>query len=102
MYRGAMRSIVSELARQERLLVVNEIAAKKPGTKEMAARLAKLNVSNGLIILAEEDNNVMLSIRNIPNIDITTVSNVDPVSLVAYEKVLITADAVKSLDEKLS
>jgi large subunit ribosomal protein L4 len=102
MYRGAMRSIVSELARQERLLVVKEIAAKKPGTKEIAARLAKLNVSNGLIILAEEDNNVMLSVRNIPNIDITTVSNVDPVSLVAYEKVLITADAVKSLDEKLS
>ncbi len=102
MYRGAMRSIVSELARQERLLVVKEIAAKKPGTKELAATLAKLNVSNGLIILAEEDNNVMLSVRNIPNIDITTVSNVDPVSLVAYEKVLITADAVKSLDEKLS
>ncbi|MCP4008532.1 MAG: 50S ribosomal protein L4 [Proteobacteria bacterium] len=102
MYRGAMRSIVSELARQERLLVVKEIAVKKPGTKEIAARLAKLNVNNGLIILAEEDNNVMLSVRNIPNIDITTVSNVDPVSLVAYEKVLITADAVKSLDEKLS
>ena len=102
MYRGAMRSIVSELARQERLLVVKEIAAKKPGTKEIAAMLTKLNVSNGLIILAEEDNNVMLSVRNIPNIDITTVSNVDPVSLVAYEKVLITADAVKSLDEKLS
>ncbi len=102
MYRGAMRSIVSELARQERLLVVKEITAKKPGTKEIAARLAKLDVSNGLIILAEEDNNVMLSVRNIPNIDITTVSNVDPVSLVAYEKVLITADAVKSLDEKLS
>ena len=102
MYRGAMRSIVSELARQERLLVVKEIAAKKPVTKEIAAMLARLNVSNGLIILAEEDNNVMLSVRNIPNIDITTVSNVDPVSLVAYEKVLITADAVKSLDEKLS
>ncbi len=102
MYRGAMRSIVSELARQERLLVVKEIAVKKPGTKEIAARLAKLNINNGLIILAEEDNNVMLSVRNIPNIDITTVSNVDPVSLVAYEKVLITADAVKSLDEKLS
>ena len=102
MYRGAMRSIVSELARQERLLVVKEIAAKKPGTKEIAAMLARLNVSNGLIILAEEDNNVMLSVRNIPNIDITTVSNVDPVSLVAYEKVLITAEAVKSLDEKLS
>jgi len=102
MYRGAMRSIVSELARQERLLVVKDLSAKTPGTKEMAAKLAKLDISHGLIILAEEDKNVVLSVRNIPNIDITTVANIDPVSLVAYEKVLITADAVKSLDEKLS
>lgn len=102
MYRGAMRSIVSELARQERLLVVKELTAKMPGTKELAGKLAKLNLSSGLIVLAEDDTNVMLSVRNIPNIEITTVNNVNPVSLVAYEKVLMTADAVKSLDEKLS
>ena len=102
MYRGAMRSIVSELARQERLLVVKDLSAKTPSTKEMAVKLNTLNLTHGLIVLAEEDNNVMLSVRNIPNIEITTVSNLNPVSLVAYEKVLITADAVKTLDEKLS
>jgi len=102
MYRGAMRSIVSELARQERLMVVKELAVKTPSTKNMAAKLAKLDVAHGLIVLAEDDTNVMLSVRNIPNVEITTVANLNPVSLVAYEKVLITADAVKSLDEKLS
>ena len=102
MYRGAMRSIVSELARQERLLVVKELTAKAPNTKELAGKLAKLNLSSGLIVLAEDDTNVMLSVRNIPNIEITTVNNIDPVSLVAYKKILMTADAVKSLDEKLS
>ena len=102
MYRGAMRSIVSELARQERLLVVKELTAKAPNTKELAGKLAKLNLSSGLIVLAEDDTNVILSVRNIPNIEITTVNNIDPVSLVAYKKILMTADAVKSLDEKLS
>jgi large subunit ribosomal protein L4 len=102
MYRGAMRSIVSELARQDRLMVVQDLAAKSPSTKDMAVKLNKLGVNHGLIVLAEDDNNVMLSVRNIPNIDITTVSSLNPVSLVAYEKVLITADAVKTLDEKLS
>ena len=102
MYRGAMRSIVSELARQERLLVVKELTVKAPSTKDMAATLEKLGVTHGLIVLAENDNNVMLSVRNIPNIEITTVSDLNPVSLVAYEKILITADAVKTLDEKLS
>ncbi len=102
MYRGAMRSIVSELARQERLVVVKELTVKAPSTRDMAAKLEKLGVTHGLIVLAEDDNNVMLSVRNIPNIEITTVSDLNPVSLVAYEKILITADAVKTLDEKLS
>ena len=102
MYRGAMRSIVSELARQERLVVVKELTVKAPSTRDLAAKLEKLGVTHGLIVIAENDNNVMLSVRNIPNIEITTVSDLNPVSLVAYEKVLITADAVKTLDEKLS
>ena len=102
MYRGAMRSIVSELARQDRLVVVDGFAADKPNTKAMAAQLADLGVNNGLIVLAEADNNVMLSVRNIPNVDCITVADIDPVSLVAFDKVLTTADAVKALDEKLS
>ena len=102
MYRGAMRSIVSELARQDRLVVIDSLAADKPNTKAMAAQLDGLDVRNALIVLAEADNNVMLSVRNLPNIECVSVGDVDPVSLVAYEKVLMTADAAKALDEKLS
>ncbi len=102
MYRGAMRSIVSELARQDRLIVVKDLSVKAPSTKEMVARLAKLEIKSGLILLAEEDANIALSARNIPNIAVTTVSSVNPVTLVAHEKILMTADAAKLLDEKLS
>ena len=102
MYRGAMRSIVSELARQERMVVVQDLQSEKPDTKSMAAKLAKLNIHSALIVLAEEDVNVALSVRNIPNIEIITVSALNPLSLVAHEKVLITVNAAKKLDEKLS
>jgi len=102
MYRGAMRSIVSELARQDRLIVVKDLSVKAPSTKEMVAKLAKLEIKSGLILLAEEDANIALSARNIPNIAVTTVSSVNPVTLVAHEKILMTADAAKLLDEKLS
>lgn len=102
MYRGAMRSILSELARQERLVIISEISLKAPKTKEMAAQLAKLDVNNALIVLADDDKNLMLSARNIPNIEMIAAKNVDPVSLVAYQKVLMTAGAVKIIDEKLS
>ena len=102
MYRGAMRSIVSELARQDRLIVVKDLSLKAPSTKEMAAKLAKLEVKSGLILLAEDDANIALSARNIPNIAVTTVSSVNPVTLVAHEKILMTDDTAKLLDEKLS
>lgn len=102
MYRGALRSILSELTRQDRIIAVKTLTIKKPNTKEMSATLVKLGMTKGLIVLAEDDVNVTLSVRNIPNIQITTVGSVDPVSLVAAEKVLITEDAVKLLDEKLS
>ena len=102
MYRGALRSILSELTRQDRIIAVKTLTIKAPNTKEMSATLVKLGMVKGLIVLAEEDANVALSVRNIPNIKITTVGSVDPVSLVAAEKVLITEAAVKLLDEKLS
>lgn len=102
MYRGAMRSIVSELARQDRLMVISELKAKAPKTKEMVASLDKLGFSKGLIILDAEDQNITLSVRNIPNIEVVTVKQINPVSLVSYEKILLTADAAKQLDESLS
>ncbi len=102
MYRGALRSILSELARQDRLLVTKELKLKAPKTKEMVAKLKKLDVNQGLIVLAEEDESLMLSARNIPNIEVITVQQVDPVSLVAHDKVLMTEAAAKMLDEQLS
>lgn len=102
MYRGAMRSIVSELARQDRLIVVNDLSIESPSTKELAARLSDLGIKKGLILLAEDDENIVLSARNIPNIAVTTVSSVNPVTLVAHENILMTANTAKLLDEKLS
>jgi len=102
MYRGAMRSIVSELARQDRLVIVDSISVSKPNTKEMVALLAAAGIEKGLIMLAEDDANVVLSARNIPNVEVTTVASVNPVSLVAHEKILMSADTAKLLDEKLS
>lgn len=102
MYRGAMRSIVSELARQGRLIIVDDLSVVAPSTKEMVAKLAGLEIKSGLILLSEDDANVALSARNIPNIAVTTVASVNPVTLVAHEKILMTADTAKLLDEKLS
>ncbi len=102
MFRGALRSIWSELARQDRLIVIDELSMKTPNTKKLAAKLNKLEASNALIVLAEQDDNVMLSARNIKNIATTTISAVDPVSLVAFEKVIISSDALKQIDEALA
>ena len=102
MYRGALRSILSELARQDRLLVSKELKLKAPKTQDMVAKLKKLGMNKGLIVVAEEDANVMLSARNIPNIEVITVPQVDPVSLVAHDKVMLTEAAAKMLDEQLS
>ena len=102
MYRGAMRSIVSELARQDRLVIVDSISVSKPNTQQMVALLASAGIEKGLIMLAEDDANVVLSARNIPNVEVTTVASVNPVSLVAHEKILMSADTAKLLDEKLS
>ncbi len=107
MYRGAMRSILSELARQERLLVVDKFDVKKIKTKDFAAKLGKMGIAQpgndrALLVTAEEDNNLMLSARNIKHVDTTVVGGIDPVSLVAYEKVVMTSDALKKIDENLA
>ena len=102
MFRGALRSIWSELARKDRLIVIDELSMKAPNTKKLAAKLNKLKANNALIVLSEQDENVMLSARNIKNIAATTVSAVDPVSLVAFEKVIISGDALKQIDEALA
>ncbi len=102
MYRGAMRSILSELARQERLVVVDKLEVKAVKTKEFAAQLTKLGIDRGLIITAAEDTNLFLSARNIKHVDTLIAAHIDPVSLMAYDKIVITSEALKQIDETLA
>ena len=101
MYRGALRSILSELVRQERLVVVENMAVDAPKTKLMVARLKELNVESGLIVSDEVDQNLYLATRNIPHVDARDVQGIDPVSLIAHEKVVMTVAAIKKFEEML-
>ncbi len=102
MYRGALRSILSELVRQDRLIVVDSFAVSAPKTKDLAARLAELDVRDALIITEGFDENLFLASRNLYRIDARGLNEVDPVSLVGFDKVIITAGALKALEEKLA
>lgn len=101
MYRAALRSILSELARQERLIVVEDFALEAPKTKALLAKLADYQLRDALIITEEVDNNLYLSARNLHKVDVRDVNSTDPVSLVAFEKVVITVAALKKFDEVL-
>jgi len=102
MYRAAMCSILSELARQERLVVVDSFAVDAPKTKGLQEKLKSLDLSNVLIVADEVDNNLYLSARNLPHVDVRDVSGADPVSLVGFEKVLMTVPALKKFEEVLA
>lgn len=102
MYRAALRSILSELVRQERLIVVEKFAVEAPKTKELVAKLKELDLSDVLIVTGEVDENLFLASRNLYKIDARDVDAIDPVSLIAFDKVLMTADAVKQIEEKLA
>lgn len=101
MYRGAMQCILSELLRQDRLVLIDELKVDAPKTKELIAQLKRLNLENVLIVTESDDHNLYLSARNIPHVDIRDAQGCDPVGLISYEKVLITVDALKKLEEKL-
>ena len=102
MYRGAIQSILSELVRQERLIVVEKFSVEAPKTKELISKLNELELSDVLIVTSEVDENLFLAARNLYKVDVRDVKGIDPVSLIAFEKVLITADAVKALEEALA
>ncbi|WP_077340501.1 50S ribosomal protein L4 [Pseudocolwellia agarivorans] len=102
MYRGAIASILSELVRQERLIVVENFAVETPKTKELVAKLNALELKDVLIVTPEVDENLFLSARNLYKVDVRDVDGIDPVSLVGFEKVLMTATAVKQIEEMLS
>lgn len=99
MYRGAIKSILSELVRQERLVVVEDLKLDQPKTKAFLAKMKEINVSNALIVSDEVEQNLYLSARNVPHIEVSDVAGVNPVNLVAYEKVVITVAAIDKLQE---
>jgi large subunit ribosomal protein L4 len=101
MYRSAMQSIVSELARQDRLVVVESMDVEQPKTKLLVKQLADFGLENVLIISAELNENLYLASRNLHQVDVRDVDGVDPVSLIAYDKVVVTVDAVKKIEEML-
>ena len=101
MYRGAMQAILSELVRQERLVVVDSLGVEEPRTKTLMNRLAELGFETGLIVTGELQDNVYLASRNLPGVYTVDVSGIDPVSLVAADKVIMTVDAVEKVQEWL-
>jgi len=103
MYRAAMRSILSELVRQERLVIVDSIKIEEPKTKQLIAKLSELDVGqNALILLENYKTKVCLAARNLPYVDVLDLREVNPVSLIRYEKVVVTEDALKALGERLA
>jgi large subunit ribosomal protein L4 len=102
MYRGALRCILSELIRQERLVVCESFAVDAPKTKGLLARLKELDLENVLIVAEEVAENLYLASRNLNDVDVRDVDGVDPVSLLSHDKVLITVGALKKLEEALA
>jgi len=101
MYRAALRTIMSELARQDRLVVVESLEVEQPKTKLLVKQLGDYGVDNVLIVSTEVDENLYLASRNLHKVDVRDVDGVDPVSLIAHEKVIVTVDAVKKIEEML-
>lgn len=102
MYRGAMQAILSELVRQERLMVTSEFKVEAPKTKEMVAKLKELELDNVLIVVEAVDDNLYLAARNLKNVEVVDVQGVNPVNLIGFEKVLFTVEALKKAEEKLA
>ena len=101
MYRGALQAILSELVRQERLVVLDSFELSAPKTSGLLKKLAELDFKKGLIVTPEVEGNLFLASRNIPGVHVLDVAGLDPVSLVAAEKVIMTVDAVKKIEEWL-
>ena len=102
MYRAALRSVLSELVRQDRLVVVKELALEAPKTKLLATKLKELELDNVLILNEAFDEKIYLAARNLPNVGICDAASIDPVVLIRFEKVLVTLPALKLIEERLS
>lgn len=101
MYRGAMQCILAELVRQDRLVLVEEIAVSAPKTKELLGKLNDLNATRALIVTDSVDENLYLAARNLPHVDVVDSAAINPVSLIAFEKVVMSVSAAKKLEVEL-
>ena len=101
MYRGAMQCILAELVRQDRLVFVEDFTVSAPKTKELLGKLNALGLQNALIITDAVDENLYLAARNLPHVEVIDTTAVDPVSLIGYEKVLMSVPAAKKLEVEL-
>ena len=102
MYRGAMQCILAELIRQDRLVLVDDISISAPKTKELIAKLKDLNAPKALIVTNEVDENLYLAARNIPYVSVLGSTEVDPVSLIAFDKVIMSVAAAKEIEGVLA
>ena len=102
MYRGAMRSILSELVRRERLLVVEDFVLERPKTKDMVARLSTLGLTDVLIVTAQQDDTLTLAARNLPDVSVQRCAEVSPVSLLTFDKVVMTVAAARRIEERFA
>ena len=101
-YRAAMRSILSELVRQERLIVADDFSVKEPKTKQLAAKMKDMQLSDVLVVTHAFDENLALASRNLYHIGILDAQEIDPVSLIGFDKILMTTEAIKQIEEKLA
>ncbi|MGP1939171.1 MAG: 50S ribosomal protein L4 [Arsenophonus sp. ET-DL9-MAG3] len=101
MYRGALKSILSELVRQNRLIVVEKFLLNEAKTKFLVQKLKEIDLNNVLIVTVDIEKKLFLAARNLFKVDICSVMDIDPVSLVAFDNVVMTSDAVKKIEEML-
>src|SRR5512139_1661770 len=101
MYRAGLRSMLGQLVRTDRLVVIEALSVAEPRTKLLLGELKKLSVDNALIVIEAQDDKLMLAARNLPHVEVITVADVNPVALASYDKVLMTVGAVKMIEERL-
>ncbi|OQW95562.1 MAG: 50S ribosomal protein L4 [Beggiatoa sp. IS2] len=101
MYRSALRSIFAELVRQERLIIVEQFSVDVPKTRVLLAQLKTLGLSQALIVTATTDENLFLAARNLYRVEVCEATKIDPVSLIKFEKILMTVPALRKIEEKL-
>ena len=101
MYRAGLRSMLAQLARTDRLIVTENLSLAEPRTRLLVGELKKLSLESALIVVEAQDDKLLLAARNLPGVEVITVGEINPVSLAAYDKVLMTVGAVKMIEERL-